>query len=295
MRSLGPAIELRMRLPTSLWQVDTDPSQLDAAILNIVSNARAAMADGGVLVLDARNTSLPDHDLPEAGKLVGDYVCLTITDSGDGMSEDTAQQAFEPFFTTKAVGKGTGLGLSQVYGFAIQGGGRAFIRREQPGTTIGVLLPRSMAAAAAVAPAPALHQEIATDLRGVRMLCVEDDPAVAETTVALLRNLGVRVEVASSGDAAVELDFSKFDLVMSDVMMPGRIDGIGLASWLAVHHPTLPVVLCSGYMVEPSRLQALRVELVRKPYRFTELVHVIQGVLRGGGRGRGCGRENDAA
>ncbi len=276
LRSVGQAVALRLDVAPGLWRVQADPSQLDAAILNIVGNARDAMPDGGHLVLAARNVVLPDPGLAEAAQLAGDYVCLTFSDDGTGMSDEVARQAFEPFFTTKAVGVGTGLGLSQVYGFALQSGGQAFIRRERPGTTIGLLLPRS----AAPESLPEPERPVAGDLAGLRLLCVEDDRDVAEPTLDILRGLGADVASADSADAAIRMDLARFDLVLSDVMMAGSMDGIGLANWLAVHHPGLPVVLCSGYMLAPQRLQSLRVAFLRKPYRMAELVDTIRQALQ---------------
>ena len=276
--SAGQLVDIRIDVPACLWPVATDPSQLDAAILNIVGNARDAMPAGGRLVIAARNATLPDPAIGEARRLEGDYVCLTFTDSGAGMSEEVARQAFEPFFTTKAVGVGTGLGLSQVYGFASQSGGLAFIRLERPGTTIGLLLPRSVSdvvhAEAAWPQAPVGH------LDGVRVLCVEDDPDVGEATLALLRGLGASVALAPGADVAVTLDLASFDVVLSDVMMPGKMDGIGLAHWLAAHHPRLPLVLCSGYIVDPERLQAVRVEFLRKPFDLADLADAIRRALK---------------
>ncbi|MFD2365082.1 response regulator [Pseudoduganella sp. GCM10020061] len=273
LRTLECRIDFQLRLPPDLWAVDADPAQLDAAILNIVGNACDAMPEGGTLTMAAHNVNLPAPELPEARQLKGDYVCLMMSDSGEGMSEQVADHAFEPFFTTKSAGRGTGLGLSQVYGFAIQSGGLAFIRREAIGTTIGLLLPRS-AAVVAVAPAPVVPSASA-GLEDIRMLCVEDDPAVASTTGELLRSLGASVVVADSADAAMKLDLSQFDVVLSDVMMPGSMDGIEFTRWLSEFHPSLPVVLCSGYMLDPHRLQSLKAEFVRKPYRIADLIASI--------------------
>ena len=263
LRTLGPGIELRSDVAPGLWRVVVDPAQLDAAVLNVAGNARDAMPDGGVLTLAARNWTLPDPALPEGGHLAGDFVGLLVSDDGHGMSEETARQAFEPFFTTKPMGKGTGLGLSQVYGFAIQSQGLAFIRRDPAGTTIGILLPRSEEQAAAPGIDPSALR--ADGLSGLRVLYVEDDPDVADATGALLQSLGVEVRLVTGAAAALACDLADVDLVFSDVMMPGEMDGIELARQLAVHHPALPVVLTSGYMLSPERLQDLKVQFVRKP------------------------------
>ena len=289
LRTLGPDVQLRQDIDASLWPVLVDPAQLDAALLNVVGNARDAMPDGGALTLRARNWRLPDPALPEGAHLDGEFVCVSLTDEGEGMSEETADQAFEPFFTTKPVGKGTGLGLSQVYGFAIQSQGLAFIRRETDGTTIGILLPRSRSEAPAPAIDPALLRT--TGLAGLRVLYVEDDADVAESTVAILESIGAEVRVAESADAAIETDLSAIDIVFSDVMMPGRMDGIELAQWLAAHHPGLPVVLTSGYMLAPERLQALDVQFVRKPFTIGKVSDALVRALRQGDAGQKGGRK----
>lgn len=271
--AVGSPVQLTLHVPHDLWPVSVDPAQLDAALLNVAGNARDAMPGGGQLVLAACNTVLPDAAWPEAGDLAGEYVCITVTDDGEGMSDKTAHQAFEPFFTTKSVGKGTGLGLSQVHGFASQSNGLAFIRREQVGTTVGILLPRGVGEvpkALAATPEAPPHS-----LAGVRILCVEDDPVVADTMSSLLAVLDAEITVVDSADAAVEADFGTVDLVLSDVMMPGRLDGIGLVNWLAIHHPRLPVVLTSGYMVDPGRLQTLQIQFLRKPYTLSALINAI--------------------
>jgi len=269
----GASVRMVVDTQRDVWPIFVDPAQLDAALLNIVGNACDAMPDGGTLVLRTRNVTLPDDTLEEGARLAGEFVCLTLTDDGEGMSENTARHAFEPFFTTKLVGKGTGLGLSQVDGFASQSRGLAFIRRERVGTTIGMLLPRGAEAMPAERPAATA---LAPDaLRGARILCVEDDPAVADTIASLLGALEAEITVVDSADAAIASDLGAIDLVLSDVMMPGSMDGIGLVQWLSTHYPTMPVVLTSGYMVDPGRLQTLQVEFVRKPYAVDGLVHAI--------------------
>lgn len=286
LRTLGRDMELRSDVAPGLWRVVVDPAQLDAAVLNVAGNARDAMPDGGVLTLTARNWTLPDPALPEGGHLAGDFVGLFVSDDGQGMSEETARQAFEPFFTTKPMGKGTGLGLSQVYGFAIQSQGLAFIRRDPVGTTIGILLPRSEEQAASPGVDPSALR--ADGLGGLRVLYVEDDPDVADTTGALLQSLGVEVHPASSADAARACDLADVDLVFSDVMMPGEMDGVDLARWLAAHHPALPVVLTSGYMLSPERLQELKVGFVRKPASLGAINDAFVTALRKRTAGRGA-------
>lgn len=266
---------LYSQLAPDLWPIWADLSQLDAALLNIATNARDAMAGDGRLVLAARNRGLPDPELPEAAHLAGDYVEISLTDDGHGMSEETARSAFEPFFTTKPVGEGTGLGLSQVYGFAVQSGGHAYIRRQERGVTVGILLPRSRQPAPAPAEDRGASPDAASELAGLRVLYVEDDPEVAEVTQAMLRSVGAQVEAVASADAAVHADFAQLDVVLSDVTMPGRLDGIGLARWLAQHHPHTPVVLTSGYMLEPARLHGLRTHFVRKPSALAELAGAL--------------------
>jgi len=262
-RSLGPNITIKRVIDSTIWSVLVDPTQLDAALLNVAANARDAMPAGGTLTLKACNWQLPDARLPEAAHLQGEYVNLSLTDNGEGMSDDTMQQAFEPFFTTKEVGKGTGLGLSQVYGFAIQSHGLAFIRRETIGTTVGLLLPRSFGELPSFTSQPTLNR---IGLEGQHILCVEDDVDVAESTVAILQAMGATVKLVTSADEAIATQLVDIDVVFSDVMMPGQMDGIDLARWIAANCPDLPIVLTSGYMVSPERLQGLNVQLVRKPF-----------------------------
>jgi signal transduction histidine kinase len=289
LHTLGPKIKLHQEVDTLLWPVMVDPAQLDAAVLNIVGNARDAMPDGGILTLRARNRQLPDAAFPEGAHLSGDFVSLSLTDQGDGMSEETARQAFEPFFTTKPVGKGTGLGLSQVYGFAIQSHGLAFIRREAIGTTLGILLPRSLNEVPVQAIDTSLRN---TNFAGLRVLCVEDDSDVAESTVAILEAMGAEVTVVLSADTAVKTELADIQIIFSDVMMPGQMDGIELAKWMAEKYPHLPVVLTSGYMLSPERLQALDVQFVRKPFSVATVSQAMIKALRRGGR-NGTRRHDD--
>jgi signal transduction histidine kinase/ActR/RegA family two-component response regulator len=261
--SLGSAITLEIRADTQLWQLRADPVQLEMALLNLAINARDAMPQGGTVTLTLENCTLPDARHAGAGVPPGDYVCLALADQGSGMSTETAASAFEPFFTTKPAGEGTGLGLSQVQGFARQSGGHAYLAQRPDGLTVGILLPRAVDGMGA---APAAARGGAELPPGLRVLCVEDDALVREQVVALLQAIGCEVVQADSGDAALALGCAGIDVVLSDVMMPGSLDGIGLAAALRAQCPQLPIVLASGYVLAPERLQGLALEFIQKPF-----------------------------
>ena len=281
---LPPSVQVTLEIAPHIWPVFADPTQLDAALLNIASNARDAMDDVGAIAMYSTNWTLPDQMMPEAAHLVGEFVGILLTDIGPGMSEDTAGQAFEPFFTTKAVGKGTGLGLSQVYGFAIQSDGIAFIRRESAGLTVGILLPRSREEIELVELNTT--EERSDGLAGLRILYVEDNTDVAESTVAILQSLGAIVHLVYNADSARESDLSAIDLVFSDVMMPGQMDGVEFARWLAARHPNLAVVLTSGFMLSPERLHGLDVQFVRKPFVIQTINEAILQAIRKNAHGK---------
>ena len=270
--SLGSAITLEVSADAGLWPIVADPTQLEVALLNLAINARDAMPRGGTVTLMLENCSLPDARYPDAAVPPGDYVCLALADEGSGMSAETAASAFEPFFTTKPAGLGTGLGLSQVQGFARQSGGHAYLVQRPGGLTAGILLPRAPEAPCAL---PAKAEAEAGLPPGLRVLCVEDDPMVREQAVALLQALGCEVVQAASGDAALALGCANVDVVMSDVMMPGSLDGIGLAAAFRAQRPQLPIVLASGYVLAPERLQALAVEFIQKPYTLQDIRNAI--------------------
>ncbi|WP_167761417.1 ATP-binding protein [Duganella callida] len=262
--SLSKQIALTIDMPDTPWPVSTDLAQLEMALLNLVVNARDAMPDGGTVTLAIRNVTLPSSQLRELQGLSGDFVQLAVRDQGTGMPQAVAQQAFEPFFTTKPLGKGTGLGLSQVYGYAQQSKGAAFLRTSADGTTVFILLPRG-AAASLAAPA-ALPAASSDGFAGMRVLCVEDDHHVAEVAVDMWASLGCIVCCAFDADQAMASDFARIDMVFSDVKMPGTLDGVEMASRLRKGHPALPIVLASGFLGDPGRLDGLGVEFVRKPY-----------------------------
>jgi len=278
-------IALRIEAPPGLWPVDVDPEQLDLALLNAAVNARDAMPTGGVFRIALRNAELPrdgDGDGDGEGRqphLSGDFVRVDLIDTGAGMPPEAVEHAFEPFFTTKEAGKGTGLGLSQVYGFAAQsGGGVALDSRLGAGTTLTLFLPRARRAAApeAVDAAPP-----ATGAAPCSVLVVDDEAAVAETAAALLDRLGYRTAVADRADAALALldGGHRFDVVVSDVVMPGGMSGVQLAQEIARRHPRLPVLLTTGYAAELQDGVVPAHRILRKPYHAATLDDAIRACL----------------
>ena len=222
-RSVREDIAVTIDLPEDLWPVTVDPGEFELALLNIAVNARNALPKGGTFRLVARNTRCGGE--PASGGLVGEFVAITLTDSGTGMPVEVMARAFEPYFTTKPAGLGSGLGLSQVYGFACQSRGSAVLGSAPGGgTAITLFLPRADAG-------PAMAGEIAAQPASApgsaRILLVEDDPRVAEATQDLLHNMGFDTRWAGDGPAAlafVEND-PKLALVLSDVVMPGGVSG----------------------------------------------------------------------
>ncbi|UXH80538.1 ATP-binding protein [Roseateles amylovorans] len=239
---LGKRMQFAMTVAPDTQSVLVDPSELELALINIALNARDATNGVGEIVLEARNAeSFDQHDLAP-----GDYVVITFTDHGDGIPEDVQPRVFEPFFTTKAVGKGTGLGLSQVMGFCVQAGGTARVA-SQPGhgTTVTLLLP-------ARTSAPAVRPEKTAEpgsLSGVRVLLVEDNDELNRVTASLLRSFSCQVVTAHDAEEALRQYGSgaAIDVVLSDVVMPGAMDGQALARELRRRRPGLPIVLISGY------------------------------------------------
>ncbi|PWC31544.1 hypothetical protein TSO221_33885 [Azospirillum sp. TSO22-1] len=282
-RSLGERVEIRLACGDGIWSVKVDPSQLETTIVNLSVNARDAMPQGGSLVIETLNTTLDVAYVDGHEELApGDYVVVAVSDTGAGMSPEVLRRAFDPFFTTKAVGKGTGLGLSMVYGFMKQSGGHVNIYSEAGrGTTVRLYLPRlhtpraARSAAAAESTPPAAHGEL--------VLVVEDNPDMRRVAVRQLVELGYRVEEAESGDRALARvgDGLRPDLLFTDVIMPGSLDGIELADRLRARIPGLPVLLSSGFTeraVLSTRVQDRPVgyTLLAKPYRKAHLAQALR-------------------
>jgi PAS domain S-box-containing protein len=286
-RTLGEAIALGTLLAPRLWSVQTDPSEVENAVLNLAINSRDAMPGGGKLVIETANVVLEESDVAsEVGGEPGEYVRLSVSDTGAGMSKEVLARAFEPFFTTKGPGKGTGLGLSVIYGFVKQSGGHVTIYSELGrGTTVNVYLPRiateSERKATAKLAAPAAQRT------GETILLVEDNPDVRQVTARRLQNLGYLVVEAASGARAVELlsTGAKIDLVFSDVVMPGGMSGFELAQLVKERDPDLPVLLTSGFAEDVARAgeaAASELEILRKPYTGAELARALRRALGDG-------------
>ncbi len=267
-RALRADIDVAIDLAPDLWPIEVDPTQFEVALLNLAVNARDAMPEGGELRIGCRN-------LPAEGALP-DRVEVSIGDTGTGMPPEVVARVFEPFFTTKGVGKGSGLGLSQVYGFVTQSNGAVSIRSAPgEGTTVSMVLPRSHREPQdrLVHPVPRSSQ------RGGRILVVEDDAIVAAMVTSVLRDFGFEATRAGSGDEALSLlDAGRsFDLVFSDVVMPGGTSGADLARQVRRRWPATPVVLTTGYRenveVPPD------VPVIGKPYQVGTLLDALETAL----------------
>jgi two-component system NtrC family sensor kinase len=274
--SLRGDIAIDMRLPTGLWNTKVDLNELELAILNIAVNARDAMPGGGRLLIEAWNLSLRD---PDVVGLQGDFVALSITDTGSGIPEDVLPHVFEPFYTTKAVGKGTGLGLSQVYGFARQSGGTATALAEAGrGTTITLYLPRTLEATAG----GSVHRP-ETPIRAGHghILLVEDNLDIAEVTRSSLQEIGFQVTHVADARAALAAlrPGAAFNLIFSDIVMPGDLNGVDLARIVRSQHPSLPVLLATGYSAVAQTAMDEGFTILRKPYGTMELNAAIDKIL----------------
>jgi PAS domain S-box-containing protein len=285
-RSLGESIVVELRLSDDLWPVRADESQLESAIVNIAINARDAMPNGGRLVIETRNTQLDKDYCDSRGELIpGEFVVIEITDAGTGMPPDVLSQIFEPFFTTKGPGEGTGLGLSSVFGFMRQSGGDVTAYSEVGiGTTFKLYLPRAEAAPDVCEPVVVMHASAAAASHET-ILVVEDNPTVRAMVVKQLSELGYAVMEAENAMDALEcLSRAHVDLMFTDMVMPGGINGKQLA-WVArLKYPDLKILFTSGFPgtadVQTPQLEPTDV-LLRKPYRKLDLACAVRDMLDG--------------
>jgi signal transduction histidine kinase len=280
--TLGSDIEIQLALGADVAPVVIDSSQVTAALLNLAVNARDAMHDGGKLTIETGNAVLDDaYAQANPGAIAGCYVLLAVSDTGTGMTPDVLERVFEPFFTTKEEGKGTGLGLSMIYGFIKQSHGHIKIYSEPGhGTTIKMYLPKSACEEdeATVDAAPMSAPRHAT------ILVVEDDAEVRATALQHLKSLGYRTIAAASGPEAMEMIRSgiAFDLLFTDVIMPGGMNGRELADQLRALRPGIPVLFTSGYTENALLLHGRLppdVVLLNKPYRKAELARKLHDLL----------------
>ena len=279
-RAVGEAVTVNIEEAPEQWYCRTDPHQLETAILNLAINARDAMPQGGTLTLKTAIRKLDPQAATANGANVGDYVVVSVADTGVGMAADIVDRVFEPFFTTKDVGKGTGLGLSQVYGFARQSGGFVAIESHPGiGTTVSIHLPRATKPEATQAVA---SPSVEVKGKGI-VLVVEDDSDVRAVASSLLENLGYCVLEAETGSDAMKLidRGERVDLVFTDVIMPGEMNGIDLVREMKVKHAGIPVLLTSGYTAQRIAMGELveGLQLLRKPYTQVDLSIAVRRVM----------------
>ena len=276
-RTLRGDIRIEMKVPVGLPPVEVDPAELELAVLNLAVNSRDAMPEGGTLTLAADTVEVDEITDPDG--LAGHFVRLSVSDTGIGMSPEIQAKVFEPFFTTKDMGKGTGLGLAQVYGFARQTGGGVRLRSAPgAGTTVSLLLPISCRPVRTEVPGPSPDERAAPP--GATVLVCEDDDDVAALVVDMLAQLGhvpTRVTTAASALGALA-DGRDVDLLFTDVMMPGGMDGLALAREATRRRPGLRVLLTTGYTGGPGT-EPIGVPVLRKPYRIDDLAKALEQVL----------------
>jgi signal transduction histidine kinase len=282
-RTLGENIDLEFVGGAGLWQVEVDPSQMEAAILNLVVNAKDAMADRGKLTIETSNAFIDEgYSQQNADIPVGQYVQIAVSDTGVGMSREVQEKAFDPFFTTKQPGLGTGLGLSQVYGFVKQSGGHVKIYSEpNDGTTIKIYLPRAHAAGDMAVPG---EKPVVGSVGSETVLVVEDEADVRSYLVETLQDLNYRVREAPDGASALALfdeDPFRINLLLTDIVMPG-MNGRQLADQLLDRQPSLRVLFMTGYsrnaIVHQGRLDP-GVSLLQKPLTQAMLAAKIRDIL----------------
>lgn len=275
-RTIGATVRIETVLEKNLWRATADPSQIESVILNLAVNARDAMPQGGRLTISTANIRLDGSAQPNELPL-GDYVAVSVSDTGTGMTDEVLKKAFEPFFTTKPVGSGTGLGLSQVYGIAKQTGGSVAIStRLGEGTKVSVFLPRTVSSLV-----PATAEAVAEPLRRreATILVVDDDADVRGLAMSCLESLGYTVLSADGGQAAIEMVAKEaaIDLVLVDIAMP-ELNGIETIQRILRERGNLPFLYMTGY-VGPTQLDPLEKRVLKKPFTIAELAAKVEEIL----------------
>ncbi|MFZ3007745.1 MAG: PAS domain S-box protein [Phenylobacterium sp.] len=278
-RAVGEAIDLTVDCQPGIGASRLDPAQFEAALLNLVVNAADAVEGGGAINILTRRVVLADGEV--SGVAAGDYVAVSVADTGPGMAPEVMQRAFEPFFTTKDVGKGTGLGLAQVYGFMSQCGGAVTIDSAPgEGATVTLYVP-----AIDAVPTVEVVREPTDDswAAGAAILLVEDDAAVRAVTESLLQEMGCEVTTDVDGPSAMARlkTGQAFDLLISDIVMPGGMNGVELARWTHIQRPGLPIVLTTGYAGDQFAGGSAEITwpVVRKPFRAEQLSAAVRDAL----------------
>jgi PAS domain S-box-containing protein len=283
-RAVGEAITLRFELDAGVFPIRVDPTQLESAILNLIVNARDAMGDGGTICVQSRNVHRDTKAVAEKGLQPGAYVMLSVTDDGSGIDAETMLHAFEPFFTTKEIGKGSGLGLAQVYGFMRSAGGDVTIESEVGnGTTVRLFFPRSAEAAVDNQRVTSSKVPLRRATTGETVLLVEDDEEVLRMAVESLEELHYNVIVSCDAKEALThlAGDARIDIMFSDVVMPGGMNGAQLAVEARKLRPDLRILLTSGYVGHTGDHQVLDqgLTVLNKPYRRDELAEKLRLVL----------------
>lgn len=284
-RTIGPSITLTSHFPCQLWPTFIDPPQLESALLNLCINARDAMPAGGVIDIFGDNLLLDDQQACALELPAGEYVRLCISDNGNGMSAEVAERAVDPFFTTKPMGQGTGLGLSMAYGFVRQSGGQLRVLSTLgEGTRIELLLPRHREHPEAPGPRPTRTPLEKSSSATQRILLVEDHAALRVVVCEVLEELGYRVDAFENGPAALAhlQDGERPDLLLSDIGLPGGLNGRQLAERCREHHPCLKVLFITGYdesaaLSDGQLLQGTQV--LTKPFELAVLAERIRTLL----------------
>jgi CheY-like chemotaxis protein len=289
-RTAGPGIQVETKLATDLWPALCDPNQLENAMLNLVLNARDAMPDGGHLLIETGNSIFPNlrgaPNVPLGKVPVGEYMGLFVTDTGVGMPADVIERAFDPFFTTKPTGEGTGLGLSMIYGFVQQSGGHVLLSSEKgQGTVVSIYLPRHLGAADG-------GEEINTETMppqadpGAVVLLVEDEVAVRVVIAEVLSDLGYTVLEADNSQSGLRIveTRARIDLLLTDVGLPGGMNGRQLADAAREQRPGLKVLFLTGYAesaaVGNGRMEQ-GMEVMTKPFDLEKFVAKVEGMISG--------------
>jgi CheY-like chemotaxis protein len=279
----GKQIEIETALSGEVWPAFVDRSQLSAALVNLAINARDAMPEGGKVTFATGNIILGVPEAVARGvERAGDYVVIEVSDTGAGIAQTLLERIFDPFFSTKEIGRGTGLGLSMVFGFAKQSGGSVDVRSEAGrGTTFRIHLPK---AGSSVLQPASQDEELPAHGGNETILCVEDDRKIRDYVTMQLETLGYKVITAANADEALAIvrQGAAFDLLFTDIVMPGSMNGRQLAETMMAGRPSLRVLFTSGYSDGALPLQNRAghgIPLLAKPYRRAELARMMRRCL----------------